>query len=261
MSISLSEDSGRLILIPTTLGKTPENNTIPEYVLREIRSLDILIVENIQTALRYIQWVGDTVPEYKIRFFELNRHTRDQDIQDYIKPALEGKNIGLLSESGCPAVADPGSAIVQLAHQYGIKVVPLVGPNSMLLALMASGFNGQRFAFHGYLPAKNKEQIRELKKLEQESRNRQMTQLFMEAPHRNMVLLENAIQVLDQETWLCSATDLTLPSEEIHSQQIWQWQVHQLPDLNKRPTIFVLFSGQDVRQRKKKKPSTTSRWK
>ena len=261
MSISLSEDSGRLILIPTTLGKTPENNTIPEFVLRQIRSINVLIVENIQTALRYLQWIGDTVPEFKIRFYELNRHTRDQDIQDYIKPALEGKDVGLLSESGCPAVADPGSAVVRLAHQYGIKVVPLVGPNSMLLALMASGFNGQRFAFHGYLPVKNEEQIRELQKLEQESRNRQMTQLFMEAPHRNLVLLENAIQALDQETWLCSATDLTMPSEEIHSQQIWQWQGHQLPDLNKRPTVFVLFSGQDVRQRKKKKPSVKSRWK
>lgn len=261
MSISLSEDSGRLVLIPTTLGKTPVNNTIPEYVLQQIRSLDILIVENVQTALRYLQWVGDTIPEFKIRFYELNRHTRDQDIQDFIRPALEGKNIGLISESGCPAVADPGSAVVRLAHQYGIKVVPLVGPNSMLLALMASGFNGQRFAFHGYLPVKPQEKIHELQKLEQESRSRQMTQLFMEAPHRNMDLLQDAVKKLDQETWLCTATDLTLPSEEIHSQQIWQWQGHQLPNLNKRPTVFVLFSGQDVRQRKTRKPSKKSHWK
>ncbi len=261
MSIPIIENTGRLILIPTTLGKTPVNNTIPEYVLQQIRSIDILIVENIQTALRFLQWVDNTIPEYKIRFYELNRHTKDEEIHDYIKPALEGKDVGLLSEAGCPAVADPGSSVVRIAHMYGIPVIPLVGPNSMLLALMASGFNGQRFSFQGYLPVNVSERIRELQNLEQESKDKQMTQLFMEAPHRNMELIKSAVESLDQETWFCTATDMTLPTEEVHSQQIWQWRNHQLPELNKRPTVFLLFSGQDVRQRKKKRPSKKSRWK
>lgn len=148
--------NGTLYLIPTTLGNTPENNTLPEYTLSILRKLDVLMVENLRSATSFLQWVGDTIPEYEIDFYPLNKNTPDQEIHSFIKPLLNGKNAGILSEAGAPAVADPGARLVKLAHQYQIKVVPLVGPSSILLALMASGFNGQEFAFHGYLPIDQK---------------------------------------------------------------------------------------------------------
>lgn len=233
--------NGTLYLIPTTLGNTPENNTLPEYTLNILRKLDVLMVENLRSATSFLQWVGDTIPEYEIDFYPLNKNTPDHEIHSFVKPLLNGKNAGILSEAGAPAVADPGARLVKLAHQYQIKVVPLVGPSSILLALMASGFNGQEFAFHGYLPIDQKKRQAMIQQLEGESRRHNRTQIFMEAPYRNNEMLKDIVNTCSAATQLCTATDITLPSEEITSKHIQEWSSGKLPDLHKRPTIFLLY--------------------
>ncbi len=232
---------GTLYLIPSTLGKTPENNAIPEYSLNVLRKLDALVVENIQTSVKFLQWVGNTIPEYKIDFYQLNKHTPETEIFTFLKPLKSGKDVGLLSEAGAPAVADPGAKLVKMAHQNGIKVVPLVGPSSILLALMASGFNGQSFTFHGYLPIENNKRKQMLIQLEGESRRHDRTQLFMEAPHRNNELLKSVLTTCSDKTWLSVATDITLPTEEIKTATIEDWKSNKLPDIHKRPTIFSIY--------------------
>lgn len=232
---------GTLYLIPTTLGKTSENNALPEYTLQVLRKLEVLMVENLRSATSFLQWVGDTVPEYEIDFYPLNKNTPDHEIFSFLKPLKAGKDAGILSEAGAPAVADPGARLVKMAHQNGIKVVPLVGPSSILLALMASGFNGQSFAFHGYLPIDQNPRRNMITQLEGESRRHDRTQLFMEAPYRNNELLKDILQTCRPETRLCAATDITLPEEEIHSRTIQEWKSDKLPDLHKRPTIFLLY--------------------
>ncbi len=232
---------GTLYLVPTTLGKTQLNNSIPEHTLSVLRSLDSLVVENIQTSVKFLHWVGDTIPEYKIDFYHLNKNTPDLEIFSFLKPLKAGKNLGLLSEAGVPAVADPGSRLVKMAHQNGIKVVPLVGPSSILLALMASGFNGQEFAFHGYLPIDLKKKKQMLVQLEGESRRHNRTQIFMEAPHRNNEMLKAILETVSDETRICAATDITLDTEQIISKTAAEWKESKLPDLHKRPTIFVLY--------------------
>lgn len=233
---------GTLYLVPTTLGKTQINNSLPEHTLSVLRTLDALVVENLQSSVKFLHWVGDTIPEYNIEFYHLNKNTPDQEIFSFLKPLKKGKNLGLLSEAGVPAVADPGSRLVKMAHQNGIKVVPLVGPSSILLALMAAGFNGQEFAFHGYLPIDAKKRSQMLVQLDGESRRHNRTQLFMEAPHRNNEMLKNIIEVVSDETRICTATDLTLETEQIISQTVAEWKQTKLPDLHKRPTIFVLYA-------------------
>lgn len=234
---------GTLYLIPNTLGKTPENNTIPEYVLNIIRRMEVLVVENIQTAVRYLQWVGGTVPEYKITFMVLNKKTPVHEIASFVNPLKQGKDVGLISEAGCPAVADPGSELVRMAHAQNLRVVPLVGPSSILLALMASGFNGQQFAFHGYLPIDKSERQKSIQKLEQESKEYGRTQIFMEAPHRNDAVVKDVIRMCHPETRFCTATNLTLPDESIISRPIADWEKKTLPSINKEPTIFLLSAG------------------
>ncbi|MEQ9264028.1 MAG: SAM-dependent methyltransferase [Balneolaceae bacterium] len=232
---------GTLYLIPTTLGKTPENNSIPEHTLSVIRSLDTLIVENIQTSVKFLQWVGDTIPEYKIDFYPLNKNTPDLEIYSFLRPLKAGKNVGVMSEAGAPAIADPGSKLVKMAHQNGIKVVPLVGPSSILLAMMGSGFNGQSFAFHGYLPIDAQKRKQALIQLEGESRRHDRTQIFMEAPYRNNEMLKSILDTCDVQTRLCVATDITLPTEEVRSMEIGEWKKVKDIDLHKRPTIFILY--------------------
>lgn len=245
---------GTLYLVPNTLGHTPFNNTIPEHVLEIVRSLQILIVENIQTARKYLQWIGNTVPEYEIIFYELNRHTQSEDIIDYLNPLKDGQDVGIISEAGCPGVADPGSIVVKMAHNQGFRVVPLVGPNSILLALMASGFNGQSFTFWGYLPISKQDRKKKIKELENISTYQNQTQIFMEAPHRNQELLADLLQHCDENTYLCTATDITLPTESIISASVAKWKkMSALPDLEKRPTIFLLYSANQTRQVKSKR--------
>lgn len=230
---------GTLYLIPNTLGKTPENNTIPEYVLKIIRQLDVFIVENVQTAARYLQWIGNTVPEYEIEFRLLNKKTPIHEAASFLDPLKKGRDAGLLSEAGCPAVADPGSELIKMAHSQSIKIVPLVGPSSILLALMASGFNGQQFSFHGYLPIDGNKRRGAIQKLEQESKSGG-TQIFMEAPHRNDAVVEDVIRCCTPTTRFCTATNLTLPDEQIISKKILEWRKDSVPSIHKKPTIFLL---------------------
>lgn len=236
-------EKGTLYLVPTTLGKTPENNTIPEFVLNIIRRLEVLIVENVQTAARYLQWVGDTVPDYEIEFLLLNKNTAGDEKDEFLKPLIEGKDAGLLSEAGCPVVADPGSELVRMAHRRGIQVVPLVGPSSILLALMASGFNGQQFAFHGYLPIDRGERKKAIRRLERESAEKNQTQVFMEAPHRNDEMMEDVIVSCKSGTRFCTAVNLTLPRERIRSMPVSEWNRSEPESIQKQPAIFLIYAG------------------
>ncbi|MFN1835897.1 SAM-dependent methyltransferase [Balneola sp. MJW-20] len=238
----MSRKKGTLYLIPTTLGKTPENNTIPEYTLEVLRSLDVLIVENIQTAVKFLQWVGNTIPDYKIRFYELNKKTPGQEVFSFLKPLKQGDNAGLLSEAGAPAVADPGAVLIRMAHQNDIPVVPLVGPSSILLALMSAGFNGQSFTFHGYLPIDSNARKRAVSELELESRKLDRTQIFMEAPHRNNEMLKDILRTCSDDVRLSVAADLTLPGEYIRSMTIAEWKKTRKPDLHKRPCLFLIYA-------------------
>ncbi|MDX1618564.1 MAG: SAM-dependent methyltransferase [Balneolaceae bacterium] len=234
---------GTLYLVPTTLGKTPKNNTIPEYVLDIVRSLDLLIVENVSSAVRYLQWVGDTIPDYEIEFLLLDKDTPDKEKASFLEPLAEGRNAGLLSEAGCPAVADPGSGLVAMAHRKDIRVVPLTGPSSILLALMASGFNGQQFAFHGYLPIERKQRRQAIRRLESESREKGQTQIFMEAPHRNDELVDEVLDICSGNTRFCTAVNLTLPGERIRSETVAEWKKGERASIQKEPAIFLLYAG------------------
>ncbi len=234
--------AGTLYMIPTTLGKTKSNNAIPEYTLEVIRRLDTFAVENIQSAVKFLQWVGGTVPEFKIDFYQLNKKTPEHEIFSFLKPLKSGKDMGVLSEAGAPGIADPGSILVKMAHKNGIRVVPLIGPSSIFLALMASGFNGQSFSFHGYLPIDAKGRKQAIIQLEGESRRHDRTQIFMEAPYRNNEIVKSILESCRPETKLCIATDITLENEFIVSKEIGDWKKSKLPDLHKRPTIFILYA-------------------
>ncbi len=236
-------NKGTLYLIPNTLGKTPENNTIPEYVLNVIRRLDVLIVENVQTAARYLQWVGDTIPEYEIEFLLLNKKTPITEIASFLNPLKKGKDAGLLSEAGCPVVADPGSELIKMAHDQSIKIEPMVGPSSILLALMGSGFNGQQFTFHGYLPIDQNKRQGAIQKLEQQAKESGGTQIFMEAPHRNDKVVTDVVRYCNPDTRFCTATNLTLPDERIVSKKISAWRKDARDSIHKEPTIFLLYTS------------------
>jgi len=237
---AVDTDKGTLYLIPNTLGKTPENNTIPDYVLNIIRRMEVLVVENVKTAARYLRWVGDTVPEYEIEFLLLNKETSAQEMRTFLEPLNRGKDLGLLSEAGCPVVADPGSEFIKMAHDQNINVSPLVGPSSILLALMGSGFNGQQFTFHGYLPIDENKRQGTIQKLEQQSKSGGGTQIFMEAPHRNDKIKADVIRYCSPQTRFCTATNLTLPDEQIISKKISAWRKESGPSIHKEPTIFLL---------------------
>ena len=241
--MSKNGSMGTLFLVPNTLGKTPENNTIPEYVLKVIRRLDVLIVENIQTAARYLQWVGNTVPDYEIEFLLLNKKTPAHEAASFLNPLKKGKDAGLLSEAGCPVVADPGSVLIKMAHAAGITVRPLVGPSSILLALMASGFNGQSFSFHGYLPIEKAQRQRAIQKLEEDARQTDAPQIFMEAPHRNDAIVKDVLQLCHPDTRFCTATNITLPDESIISRPVAEWRQAKRKSIHKEPTIFLLAAG------------------
>lgn len=234
--------TGTLYLIPTPLGKTAFNNSLPEHTLNIIRQLDVFAVENIQSAVKFLKWVGDAVPEYKIDFYQLNKKTPEHEIFSLLKPLKSGRDMGVLSEAGAPGIADPGSLLVKMAHKNGIRVIPLIGPSSILLAMMASGFNGQSFSFNGYLPKDQKGRKQSITQLEGESRRHDKTQIFMEAPYRNNEVLSSILEICRPETKLCIASDITLEQEFIVSREIQEWKKKKLPDLHKRPTIFILYA-------------------
>jgi 16S rRNA (cytidine1402-2'-O)-methyltransferase len=230
---------GTLYLIPTTLGDTAETaDVIPVKINTIINQIDEYIVENEKSARHYLKKVGIKKPLQEIILHPLNQHTPPQEISGYLKSIAEGKNIGIISEAGCPGVADPGAEVVAIAHTRNIKVVPLVGPSSILLSLMASGFNGQSFTFHGYLPKERPDRIKKLKELEKAAQ-KQQTQLFIETPYRNVHLLEDILGTCDGTTKLCIACDITLPTEFIKTKRMTEWK-KELPEINKKPTIFLI---------------------
>ena len=230
---------GKLYLIPTPLGEDGLH-TIPPYVVEIIHSLDTFIAERAKTARHFIKATQPPYPLSHITVFEIDNNTQSIDFQE-VKPLLEaGKNVGLMSEAGCPGVADPGANIVAWAHQEGIAVVPLVGPSSILLALMASGMNGQSFTFHGYLSAKREELTKDLKQLEELARKNRQTQIFIETPYRNKQMIETALAVLSATTKFCIAADISLPPQYILTKTIADWKKTAIPDLHKRATIFLI---------------------
>lgn len=233
-------EKGILYLIPTTLGDTAETaDVIPVKINDIINTIDEYIVENEKSARHYLKKIGIKKPLPEIILHTLNQHTNAHEISGYLKSIPLGKNIGIISEAGCPGVADPGAEVVKLAHANNIKVVPLVGPSSILLSLMASGLNGQNFAFNGYLPKERSERIKKIKELEQLSLRKNQTQLFIETPYRNAHLLDDILSHCESPTKLCIACDITLPSEFIKTKNISEWK-KQVPDINKRPAIFLL---------------------
>jgi 16S rRNA (cytidine1402-2'-O)-methyltransferase len=232
---------GKLFLIPNTLGDSPVGNVIPVYNLELINSIHSYIVEDVRNARRFLSKCKIATKIDDLQFFVLNQHTSPQEYGQFLKPLHEGQHIGIISEAGCPAIADPGSEIVRLAHDNDIEVVPLVGPSSIVLALMASGFNGQSFSFNGYLPIKQDERVAKLKKDELRSRNEDQTQIYIETPYRNMHLFDSFLEALNPGTRLCIAADLSLESEFIKTMTIKQWKTRR-PGLNKRPSIFLFHS-------------------
>ena len=231
-----------LYLIPTPLG-APDTPCLLPHEQAQITGLTDFVVEAEKTARAHLKHLGITTPIRELNLQTLNEHTDLKTLPELLKPLQEGRSMGILSEAGCPAVADPGANLVALAHRHGYEVRPLVGPSSLLLALMASGANGQNFAFKGYLPSEKSERIAALKSLEQRSRQQNETQLFIETPYRNDALLADALETLHPETRLCTAIDLTLPTQEIISQTVAAWRKFKtLPNLKKRPTIFVLHA-------------------
>ena len=228
-----------LYLIPTTLGESGTTHVIPSEVSAIVRNIKYFIVENIRTARRYLRKLDPQLDIDQLQFFELNQHTDRQIVESYLYPVSEGHDIGIISEAGCPGIADPGADVVKYAHIRHIQVVPLVGPSSILLSLMASGMNGQNFAFIGYIPVKPAERIKAIRDIERKSGIENQTQIFIEAPYRNNPLLNDLIKTLNDHTRLCVACDLTLETEYIKSQTVAQWK-REIPDLNKRPAIFLV---------------------
>lgn len=234
-------ERGILYLIPTTLGDTAETaDVLPVKVNQIINTIDEYIVENEKSARHYFKKMGLQKPLPEIILHPLNQHTEINEIYSYLKNISSGKNIGVISEAGCPGVADPGAEVVKLAHANNITVVPLVGPSSILLALMASGFNGQSFTFNGYLPKERNERIKKIKELERCAQQKNQTQLFIETPYRNMHILEDVLANCDNQTKLCIGCDITLPTEFIKTKSIFDWK-RALPDISKRPAIFLIY--------------------
>ncbi len=228
---------GKLYLIPAPLGDNALD-PIPEYVKPAVASLTHFVVEQEKTARRYLKAYGYPHPLNDLVLYPLNKHTTDDEIMEYILPMLAGTSMGLISEAGMPCIADPGATIVEMAHQSKIQVVPLSGPSSILLALVASGFNGQEFAFNGYLPIKHPERKQKLQELERLAQRGQ-TQLFMDTPFRNKQLLDDLIQCCRPDTRLCIACDLTLETEYIRTMSLSDWKKSK-ENLHKRPAIFIL---------------------
>lgn len=230
---------GTIYLIPSPLGDTNISEVIPSGVTEIVASLKHFVVEDVRTARRYLSKAGQKGKIDSLFFYTLNEHTQDKEVTEYLKIALSGEDLGIISEAGLPAVADPGSKLVELAHKEGIKVRPLSGPSSIFLALMASGMNGQSFAFRGYLPVKTdvrREVIREMERL---SDQKGQSQIFIETPYRNNSLLKDLLLVCRRGKLLCIAASITTDQEDIRTMTIEEWS-SRTPDLNKKPAIFIL---------------------
>ncbi len=234
--------SGQVFMIPNVISANTQQAVIPEQVREAILKCDLFYVEDLRTARRYLSSLRLGLVIEELQFEILNKKTSFEDCFELIQPALSGKNIGVISESGCPGVADPGARLVHMAHQFGVKVNPLVGPSSILLALMASGFNGQSFTFHGYLPIDRKERQQAIRDLEKESNLKNITQIFMDTPYRNEALLTDILKVAKKETFLCVAKDISGATEHIVSKSVGKWKASDI-DMKKTPAIFLLYSS------------------
>ena len=231
---------GTLYLIPSLLGESQVDAVFPPVNREVISRIKHFIVEEMRTARRFLKKICPEIEIDSLTFTLYNEHTSSTDASFFLEPLLNGHDAGIISEAGTPCVADPGSLVVRLAHESGIRIVPLVGPSSILLALMASGFNGQNFAFLGYLPADKMLRVRKIKELEKTILEKDQTQIFIETPYRNRQVFESLIRVCRPESQLCLATDISGIHEVIKSQSIADWQ-NQKPDIHKRPTIFLLY--------------------
>jgi len=234
--------AGTLYLIPVPLGPSAPQESLPANVLATVRPLTYFVVEQAKTARAFLKAAGTDTPLQELQLQELNEHTKANELNRLLEPLRSGHDVGLLSEAGCPAVADPGANLVALAQAENIRVVPLIGPSSLLLALMASGLNGQRFSFQGYLPAKEAERTKMLRDLEAESKKRQQTQIFIETPYRNRAMYEAILQSCQPNTRLTVATDLTLSGESVLTRTIAAWRKQTPPEIERRPTVFLLLA-------------------
>ena len=233
-----------LYLIPVPLGETPVGQVLPAYNAEIIRNISVFIVENVRSARRFLKKADNSINIDDIEFYELNEHTNKNSIGNYLDPIIkEGKPMGVISEAGCPAVADPGADIVALAQKKNIRIIPLVGPSSILMSVMASGFSGQSFAFNGYLPAKPQERAQKLKQLEQRCYKENQTQLFIETPYRNAQMIESILKTCRPETKLCIASGITCPEEYIKTISVAEWKKLPLPELGKIPAVFLIYKG------------------
>ena len=233
---------GTLYLIPCPISdETAPWEVLPASNRAVMDSLDYFIVENTRTARRFLSKAGVARPIETLEFRELNEHTPDgREVEALVEPLLAGRSAGVISEAGVPGVADPGALVVEACHRRGIRVVPLVGPSSIILAMMASGLNGQSFAFNGYLPVKPPERARAIRSFERRAVGEGQSQLFIEAPYRNAKLLEQLVQTLAPTTRLTVAADLTAPGQRIETRTVAQWRERPLPEINKHPAIFII---------------------
>lgn len=229
-----------LYLLPVTLGDTSIEQVLPAYNKEIILGIKHFIVEDVRSARRFLKRVERTINIDELTFYPLNKHTSPEELSGYLQPLQSGLPMGVLSEAGCPAVADPGADVVAIAQRLRLKVVPLVGPSSIIMSVMASGFNGQSFAFHGYLPVDSSERIKRIKVLEQRMYSEDQTQLFIETPYRNNKMVEDIVKNCRPQTRLCIASNITCEGEYIQTKTIKEWQ-GKLPDLSKIPSIFLIY--------------------
>ena len=230
-----------LYLLPVTLGDTSISSVLPAYNKEVILQIKHFIVEDIRSARRFLKKVDKDIDIDTLTFYPLNKHTSAEAISGYLNPLQEGFSMGVISEAGCPAVADPGADVVAIAQRRNLKVVPLVGPSSIILSVMASGFNGQSFAFNGYLPIEAGERAKKIKMLEQRIYNEHQTQLFIETPYRNNKMVEEILHQCRPQTKLCIAANITCEGEFIRTRTIGEWKQVKVPDLSKIPCIFLLY--------------------
>ena len=244
--MTINKKHGTLYLIPVTLGD--ENipdllpKSLPQEVIATAQKLEHFVVETEKPARQFLSAIKTAKPVRELSLNLLNEHTQDKDLAALLTPLLAGHDVGLMSDAGCPGVADPGAKLVELAHKKGIKVVPFVGPSSILLSLMASGLNGQSFAFLGYLPVDKVARIAKLKEIEKRAQTHNETQIFIETPYRNQQMLEAILSTCNANTRLCIACHVSLPDEMIVTKRVSEWKQSALPDLNKKPTVFLLLA-------------------
>ena len=238
----MNTNTPSLYLIPVTLGDSPIDQVLPPFNTEVISNLSYFIVENVRSARRFLKKCNPDIDINSLTFYELNKHTLKQEVSSFLAPLKSGNSIGVISEAGCPAIADPGADVVAIAQRDGFKVVPLVGPSSILMALMASGFNGQSFAFHGYLPIDGAERVKTLKHLEARAYNEDQTQIFIETPYRNDKMAEDILQHCKSQTKLCIAMNISCENEYIVTKKVGAWK-NSLPKMHKQPCVFLIYRG------------------